>query len=102
MRFFQDLFAYDFYLDELYSYTIVWLVSSSSKLTTWFDRYVIDGAVNLVSLATIFSGSALKYNTSGQSQFYLLTIVMGVSLLIWSILSGQWQNILDYWANFLK
>jgi NAD(P)H-quinone oxidoreductase subunit 5 len=102
IRFIQDLLAYDFYLDKIYGYTVVWLVSSLSKLTTWFDRYVVDGAVNLVSLATIFTGSALKYNTSGQSQFYILTILMGVSLLMWSILSGQWQNIIDYWSSYFS
>lgn len=102
IRLIQDLFAYDFYLDKIYDYTVVWLVSTLSKLTTWFDRYVVDGAVNLVSLATIFTGSALKYNTSGQSQFYILTILIGVSLLMWAILGGQWQNIIDYWSSFFK
>ncbi len=97
-RFFQDLFAYDFYLDKIYQNTVVGFVTGLSKLTTWFDRYVVDGAVNLVSLAAILSGNALKYNSSGQSQFYILTIVIGVSLLIWSILNGQWQNIINYWT----
>lgn len=101
IRFFQDLLAYDFYLDKVYDYTIVWFVSSLSKITSWFDRYIVDGIVNLVSLATIFSGNALKYNTSGQSQFYVFTILIAVSLLAWSILSGQWQNIFDYWSSFL-
>jgi NAD(P)H-quinone oxidoreductase subunit 5 len=89
-RFFQDLFAYDFYLDKIYANTIVALVASIARMTTWLDRYVIDGAVNLVSLFTIFSGNALKYNASGQTQFYVLTIMIGVGLLIWSILKSQW------------
>jgi NAD(P)H-quinone oxidoreductase subunit 5 len=89
-RFFQDLFAYDFYLDKIYANTIVALVASIARMTTWLDRYVIDGAVNLVSLFTIFSGNALKYNVSGQTQFYVLTIMIGVGLLIWSILKSQW------------
>ncbi|WP_069789659.1 NAD(P)H-quinone oxidoreductase subunit F [Cyanobacterium sp. IPPAS B-1200] len=99
VRFTQDLLAYDFYLDKIYQYTVVAFVTALSRLTTWFDRYVVDGAVNLVSLFAIFSGNALKYNTSGQSQFYVLTILVGVSLLMWSIVSGQWGNILSYW-NF--
>ncbi len=98
-RFFQDLFAYDFYVDRLYQLTVVAAVSGLSKFTAWIDRYVIDGAVNLVSLATIFSGNALKYNVSGQSQFYLLTILLGVSLLLWSILNGQWSIVTDYWSS---
>jgi NAD(P)H-quinone oxidoreductase subunit 5 len=99
IRFVQDLLAYDFYLDKIYQFTVVAFVSNLAKITDWFDRYIIDGIVNLVSLATIFSGSVLKYNTSGQSQFYILTIIIGVSLLMWSILSGQWHNIIEYWSS---
>lgn len=98
-RFFQDLFAYDFYVDRLYQLTVVAGVSLLAKFTSWIDRYVVDGAVNLVSLATIFSGNALKYNVSGQSQFYLLTILLGVSLLLWSILGGQWSIVTEYWSS---
>jgi NAD(P)H-quinone oxidoreductase subunit 5 len=101
LRFFQDLFAYDFYLDKVYKYTVVWVVASLSKLTSWVDRYVIDGAVNLVSLATIFSGNALKYNVSGQSQFYLLTIFLGIGLLIWIAFSGQLSIVTNYWSSLL-
>ncbi len=102
MRFAQDLLAYDFYLDKIYNFTVVFAVSSLSKLTSWFDRYVIDGVVNLVSLVTIFSGSALKYNVSGQSQFYIFTILIGVSLLIWFVLSGQWEMIINYWSSTIN
>ena len=99
MRFAQDLLAYDFYLDKIYDFTVVLVVSSLSKLTSWFDRYVIDGVVNLVSLETIFSGNALKYNVSGQSQFYVFTILIGVSLIIWFVLSGEWETIINYWSS---
>jgi len=88
LRFMQDLFAYDFYLDRIYANTIVALVAKTANITNWLDRYVIDGAVNLVSLFTILSGSTLRYNVSGQSQFYILTIMIGVGLLIWSLLKG--------------
>lgn len=101
IRLFQDLFAYDFYLDKIYEFTVVWAVATLSKITSWFDRYVVDGAVNLVSLATIFSGNALKYNASGQSQFYLFTILMGVTLLLWFTFSGQWSIIINYWSSLL-
>ena len=101
VRFCQDLFSYDFYLDRIYAVTVVAAVASISRLADWFDRYVIDGAVNLISLATIFSGSALKYNASGQSQFYLLTILMGVSLLFWVVLSGQWSLLREFWSSWI-
>jgi NAD(P)H-quinone oxidoreductase subunit 5 len=98
-RFFQDLFAYDFYIDKLYEVTVVAAVSFLSKVTSWIDRYIIDGAVNLVSLATIFSSNTLKYNVSGQSQFYILTIVLGIGLLLWSVLNGQWEIVMNYWSS---
>ena len=101
-RFFQDLFAYDFYIERLYELTVVAGVAFLAKLTSWFDRYVVDGVVNLVSLATIFSGNALKYNVSGQSQFYILTILLGVSLLLWSVLNGQWSILTNYWSSLLN
>ena len=89
-------------MDKVYEVTIVALVANISKLTAWFDRYVVDGAVNLVSLFTIFSGNALKYNISGQSQFYVLTIFISIGLLLWLILSGQWSLILDFWSNLFR
>lgn len=77
----QDFFAYDLYTAQLYKVTIVFLVGIVSQLVYWFDRYIIDGLVNLVGLATVFSGQSLKYNTSGQTQFYVLTILLGVAIL---------------------
>lgn len=80
LKFAQDLLAYDFYIDILYKVTVVWLVDRISRFNAWFDRYVLDGVVNFVGLASIFSGESLKYSISGQSQFYLLTILIGVSI----------------------
>ena len=102
VRFVQDLFAYDFYIDRLYEITVVAAVSSLSKITSWIDRYIVDGAVNLVSLATLFSGNALKYNVSGQSQFYVLTILIGVSLLLWSLLNERWSIVTNYWSSLVS
>ncbi|MGQ9872216.1 NAD(P)H-quinone oxidoreductase subunit F [Leptodesmis sp.] len=77
----QDLLAYDFYVETLYKVTVIWLVNLISQASAWFDRYIVDGVVNFVGLASIFSGETLKYSISGQSQAYLLTILLGVSLL---------------------
>jgi NAD(P)H-quinone oxidoreductase subunit 5 len=87
----QDLLAYDFYTAKIYRFTIVLVVGLVSKIMYWFDRYIVDGFVNLVGMATVFSGQSLKYNTSGQTQFYALTILLGIGLLgiwvSWPILS---------------
>ncbi len=81
LRFVQDLLAYDFYVDRLYDVTVVFAVSQLSKFNAWIDRYIVDGLVNLVGLATIFSGEGLKYGVSGKSQSYVLTILAGISIL---------------------
>ena len=77
----QDFLSYDFYIQRIYQLTIVNLVSSSSKLITWCDRYIVDGAVNAVGFVTLFSGQALKYTASGQLQLYVLLIVSGIVFL---------------------
>ncbi len=82
LRFIQDFFAYDFYIEKFYRLTVVAAVDLLSKMTSWFDRYVVDGLVNFAALATVFGGQSLKYSVSGQSQGYILTIMIGVGLLL--------------------
>jgi NAD(P)H-quinone oxidoreductase subunit 5 len=86
----QNLLAADFYTPQIYRSTVVLGVALLSKLTDWIDRYIVDGFINAVGWASIFSGESLKYGNSGQSQFYLLTIVVGLSALglalAWSFL----------------
>ncbi|BAP18342.1 NAD(P)H-quinone oxidoreductase subunit F [cyanobacterium endosymbiont of Epithemia turgida] len=101
LRFFQDLFAHNFYLNRVYEVTVVAAVEKISYLTVWFDRHVVDGVVNLVGLATIFSGNILKYNVSGQSQFYILTILIGVSLLVCFFISEEWGMMINYWSSLI-
>jgi NAD(P)H-quinone oxidoreductase subunit 5 len=42
---------------------------------------LVDGLVNLVGFAAIFGGQSLKYSISGQSQAYMLTILVVISIL---------------------
>lgn len=77
----QSLFAYDLYTPQLYRSSIVFFVDWASRLTDWFDRQIIDGVVNLVGLASLFSGEALKYGNTGQGQFYILTIAIGLAAI---------------------
>ncbi len=77
----QNFFAYDFYIQRFYQLTIVLVVATSAKVINWFDRYIVDGFVNLIGIGTLFSGQALKYSTSGQSQLYILLGFSGVVLL---------------------
>ena len=49
----QDFFAYDLYTAQLYRLTIVFVVGLVSKLVYWCDRYLVDGIINFVGLATV-------------------------------------------------
>jgi NAD(P)H-quinone oxidoreductase subunit 5 len=93
-RFIQDLLAYDFYIDRIYRITVVWVVNFSSQVVAWFDRYVVDGFVNIVGLATLVSGQGMKYIASGQSQFYVVTIFLGIGIFL--LLALGMANLLNW------
>ncbi|MBH8567031.1 NAD(P)H-quinone oxidoreductase subunit F [Nostoc sp. CENA67] len=88
----QDLIAYDFYTPKLYRMSIVLSVDLLSKLVDLIDRFVVDGIVNMVGLASIGSGESLKYSTSGQTQFYAFTVLLGVSVLGIFVTWPYWGN----------
>lgn len=86
----QDLLAYDFYTAKIYRVSIVFSVALVSRFISAFDRYLVDGFVNFVGVASLFGGQSLKYSTTGQSQAYAMTIVMGIIVL----------GMLLYWRFF--
>ncbi|WP_448513937.1 NAD(P)H-quinone oxidoreductase subunit F [Parathermosynechococcus lividus] len=77
----QDLLAYDFYTPKIYKATVVGAVDIISRLTDWFDRTLVDGTGNAFGLVTLLGGDRLKYSTTGQSQAYILTIIVGIAIL---------------------
>lgn len=83
----QDLLAQDFYTQRLYRSSIVFIVDRISRFADLVDRYLVDGLVNFVGLASNFSGEALKYTTSGQFQLYMLTVMVGTMLVILFVLN---------------
>ncbi len=105
-RFVQDLLGYDFYIDQVYRVTVIALVAGVSKISAWLDRYLVDGLVNLVGLATMLSGQSLKYSISGHSQGYVLTIVVGISLLglliSWSLVMGHWSFVINHLSFVIR
>ncbi|NJO42062.1 MAG: NAD(P)H-quinone oxidoreductase subunit F [Cyanobacteria bacterium CRU_2_1] len=87
----RDVLAYDFWIDRLYKLSVVLGISKGSQLTAWFDRYIVDGLVNFVGVASIFSGESLKYTVSGQSRTYLLTVFSGLLLGITAVGWAFWN-----------
>jgi NAD(P)H-quinone oxidoreductase subunit 5 len=95
----QNLFAYDFYTPKLYKMTIIFGVAKISQFADMIDRFVVDGIVNFVGLFSLLGGEGLKYSTSGQTQFYALTVLLGVSILgmwvTWSFWEVQFLNLIS-------
>lgn len=85
----REILANDFGIARIYKLSVVLAVQQGSRLTAWFDRFIVDGMVNFVGLASILGGESLKYTVSGQSRNYLLTlflgVILGVTALIWSL-----------------
>jgi NAD(P)H-quinone oxidoreductase subunit 5 len=80
----QDLFTYDFYTPQLYKNTVIGGVALLSRGVNWVDTYLVDGVANLMGTLMLIGGQTLKYSTSGQSQFYMLTVMLGISVLgVW-------------------
>ncbi len=94
----RNLLAFDFYTPRLYRSSVVLGVDLLSRLTDWLDRYLVDGIVNAVGLASLVSGEALKYNNTGRLQFYILTISVGVAVIgivmSWRYLPDLFMTIL--------
>lgn len=92
----RDFFAYDLYTAQIYRLTIVAGVEQIAKFADMLDRLVIDGIVNFVGLFSLLGGQGLKYSTNGQTQFYALTILVGVSVL------GMWVTWPFWGVQFLE
>ena len=86
----QDLLGNDFYTEKIYQMTVVRLVAQLSRLSSWVDRYIVDGAVNLIGATSLIGGESLKYSASGRSQNYILTIVVGVGMLVLMTTWARW------------
>lgn len=84
----RDTLAYDFWIERLYRLSVVLGVVQGARLMAWFDRYIVDGLVNFVGVASIFSGESLKYTISGRTGQYLLTVFTG---LILTFAALQWS-----------
>lgn len=92
----QNLFAYDFYTPKLYKITIIFGVAQLSKFADMLDRFVIDGIVNSVGLFSLLGGEGLKYSNNGQTQFYALTVLLGVGVL------GTWLTWPFWGVHLMK
>ncbi len=81
-----DISFHKFYLDEIYSLTIVWPLRIVAYLCYFLDRFLVDGLVNFCGWIPRLVGSMLRPLQTGLVQFYALAMALGTLVLIWSLL----------------
>ncbi|NTW49364.1 MAG: NADH-quinone oxidoreductase subunit L [Chlorobiales bacterium] len=80
------LFFNKYYIDELYEKAIVRPIQSISEQGLfWFDKFIIDGAVNGIGSTFMSLGHAFKKLQTGQTQSYALAITLGLVIIIFYI-----------------
>jgi len=77
------------YIDKFYYNLVDYIVLPLSKLLAFFDRYIIDGIVNLVAVITRFTGWVLRLFQNGNVQTYL-TILFGCLMFLTFIFIIYW------------
>ena len=73
--------ANKFYFDEAYAWVQDRVVMAFAGFCAGFDRYVVDGIVNLVALGNVGVGECLRQTQTGKPQTYLWIAATGVVLL---------------------
>lgn len=71
-----------FFIDEIYDGLVVRPLRGLARGAAVFDRYAIDGLVNLVGLVPRVAGGMLRPLQGGLVPFYALAMVLGLLVLI--------------------
>lgn len=87
----HSLLTHKYYIDEIYMFLVrrvLWVVASG---LAWFDRHVVDGAVNGVAWICQQMGQGLRVLQSGRLHAYMLVFILGVLVLLVSLLVNHPQ-----------
>ncbi|MCP9929617.1 NAD(P)H-quinone oxidoreductase subunit F [Cyanobium sp. AMD-g] len=77
----QDWLAHDMQTERFYHRTVVWLVVALARLSAWSDDRLIDGFSGASGSAALEGARRLSFTTSGRTQAYALTLLLGVLLM---------------------
>ena len=77
----QDWLAHDMQTERFYQRTVVGLVVALARLSAWSDQRLVDGFSGATGEAALEGARRLSLTTSGRSQAYALTLVLGVLLM---------------------
>jgi len=74
-----------FWIDDVFEGIYNAVLLGFSKVVGWFDRYIVDGVLNVVSSWTLSSGDDLRTIQTGRVQDYVYGVAVGLLiLLLWA------------------
>ena len=88
-----------YYIDPLYDRAFGWGSLKLAAGTDWFDREVVDGAVNGVAKANAWSGERIRRWNTGFVQDYALTMLAGFLLIV---LAVMYAPTVSAWVDALR
>jgi NAD(P)H-quinone oxidoreductase subunit 5 len=75
------------YVDRAWAWGYRSVLGGISGISGWFDRYVVDGLVNLSGYATIEAAQRIKVINSGKVRDYVVYLGAGaLALVFWAVL----------------
>ena len=77
----QEWLAHDMQTERFYHRTVVALVLALARFGAWSDNSLVDGFSGGTGVAAMAGARRLSLTTSGRSQAYALTLVLGVLLM---------------------
>jgi NAD(P)H-quinone oxidoreductase subunit 5 len=77
----QDWLAHDMQTERFYHRTVVGAVVSMARLSAWSDERIVDGFSGATGGAAMEGARRLSLTTSGRTQTYALTLLLGVLLM---------------------
>jgi len=83
----QHWLAEDMHTEAFYHRTVVALVVGLARLSAWSDRQLVDGFSSGTGGVALEGARRLSFTTSGRSQTYALSLVLGVLLMAAWLLS---------------
>ena len=83
----QHWLAEDMHTEAFYHRTVVALVVGLARFSAWSDRQLVDGFSSGTGGVAMDGARRLSYTTSGRSQTYALSLVLGVLLMAAWLLS---------------
>ncbi|HTY46696.1 MAG TPA: NADH-quinone oxidoreductase subunit L [Methanomassiliicoccales archaeon] len=85
-----DLLLFRYYFPQAYDAFGTQVIYGLARLTDWFDRKIVDGAVNGISFVAVRLGQVLRKIQTGMVQTYAMVIVgaLAVILLLMYVFGG--------------